>query len=79
MTIHYQPTALPKMTTPLTLAMALGAGAAVANIYYNQPMLELSGKDLPLAATLISPVTQLGYALGLFLLVPWEISWSESG
>jgi predicted MFS family arabinose efflux permease len=70
MTIHYQTTALPKMTTPLTFAMALGAGAAVANIYYNQPMLELIGKDLPLAATLISPVTQLGYALGLFLLVP---------
>ncbi|MBP2551782.1 putative MFS family arabinose efflux permease [Neorhizobium galegae] len=70
MTIHYQPTALPKMTTPLTFAMAVGAGAAVANIYYNQPMLELIGKDLPLAATLISPVTQLGYALGLFLLVP---------
>ncbi|WP_377297693.1 MFS transporter [Rhizobium sp. SGZ-381] len=70
MTIHYQPTALPKMTTPLTFAMAVGAGAAVANIYYNQPMLELIGRDLPLAATLISPVTQLGYALGLFLLVP---------
>ncbi len=70
MTIHYQPTALPKMTTPLTLAMALGAGAAVANIYYNQPMLELIGKDLPVAASFISPVTQLGYAVGLFLLVP---------
>jgi predicted MFS family arabinose efflux permease len=70
MTIHYQPTALPKMTTPLTLAMALGAGAAVANIYYNQPMLELIGKDLPVASSVISPVTQLGYAVGLFLLVP---------
>lgn len=70
MTIHYQSTALPKMTTPLTFAMALGTGAAVANIYYNQPMLQLIGKDLPLASSLISPVTQLGYALGLFLLVP---------
>ncbi len=70
MTIHYQTAALPRMTTPLTLVMALGAGAAVANIYYNQPMLTLIGKDLPIASSLISPVTQLGYALGLFLLVP---------
>ncbi|MEK1895917.1 MAG: MFS transporter [Rhizobium sp.] len=70
MTIHYSTAALPRMTRPLTFVMALGTGAAVANIYYNQPMLQLIGNDLPVGATLIAPVTQLGYAIGLFLLVP---------
>lgn len=57
---------------PLTFAMAAAAGIAVANIYYNQPMLGLIGQEMshsPLTA-LIPTATQLGYALGLFLLVP---------
>ena len=51
--------------------MAVATGIAVANIYYNQPMLGLMERDLhgP-AAAMIPTVTQLGYALGLFLLVP---------
>ncbi|KQZ54282.1 MFS transporter [Rhizobium sp. Root149] len=54
------------------LAMAAASGIAVANIYYNQPMLgiieaEFSGQS---AATFIPTATQLGYALGLFLLLP---------
>jgi predicted MFS family arabinose efflux permease len=66
--------AAPPSTTlgrGMVFAMAAAAGIAVANIYYNQPMLGLIENDLPGDTTgLIPTATQLGYALGLFLLVP---------
>ena len=57
----------------LTLIMAIACGMAVANIYYNQPLLGVIGNSFPehRAVTGFVPMTtQLGYALGLLLLVP---------
>lgn len=57
----------------LVLLMAVACGVSVANIYYNQPIL----KDIAVTfgveesqAGLVSMLTQVGYGLGLFFLVP---------
>jgi len=66
-----QSPATDTLGTRLTLGMAVAAGLAVANIYYNQPMLGIIAGELPgTATTLVPTATQLGYALGLFALVP---------
>lgn len=57
----------------LTILMALTCGVLVANLYYAQPVLSLIGADFAMAPALESSVvtaSQLGYALGLILLVP---------
>ncbi len=53
-------------------AMAAATGIAVANIYYNQPILglieaEFAGQP---ATGFVPTATQLGYSFGLFLLLP---------
>jgi len=55
------------------LLMAFCTGLIVANIYYCQPLVILVAKDFNLTesyAGRITYLTQIGYALGLFLLVP---------
>ena len=53
--------------------MAVTGGLTVANLYYNQPLLEAMRHSLgatELQANLITFITQLGYALGLVFVVP---------
>jgi len=49
------------------------AGFTVANLYYNQPLLDLICRETGITqveANLITVVTQIGYALGLLFVVP---------
>ncbi|WP_292907968.1 MFS transporter [Niveispirillum sp.] len=68
---HPQASAAPLGKDAL-FGMAAAAGLAVANIYYNQPMLGLISAEFHRqgGAGPVSTATQLGYALGLFFLVP---------
>jgi predicted MFS family arabinose efflux permease len=61
------------MTKGLAILFAFCCGAIVANIYYAQPIIGLIAPDIGLSSTLASfivSLTQIGYALGLFFLVP---------
>ncbi|MDJ1633547.1 MFS transporter [Rhizobium rhizogenes] len=67
----------PRQTTPLSrtimLLFAAASGLAVANAYFAHPMLDVMADDLGLSrahAGLIVGATQVGYGLGLILLVP---------
>ncbi|WP_321335116.1 MFS transporter [uncultured Bacteroides sp.] len=53
--------------------MTIGAGLVVANLYYNQPLLGMMGREFNISeskANLISMFTQVGYAVGLLFIVP---------
>jgi predicted MFS family arabinose efflux permease len=53
--------------------MTIGAGLVVANNYYNQPLLGKIARELNVSeatANNVAMITQIGYAAGLFLLVP---------
>jgi predicted MFS family arabinose efflux permease len=57
----------------LVLLMAVACGAAVANIYYAQPLLSTIAHDFSVSdgtAGLLVTASQVGYAAGLVLLVP---------
>jgi predicted MFS family arabinose efflux permease len=70
MTPHSDQTALP---TWLTLLFATACGLIVANIYYAQPLIGPIAASLdlsPQTAGLIVTMGQIGYGLGLLLIVP---------
>src|ERR1700712_818765 len=61
------------MTGGRTLLFALASGAAVGNLYWAEPLLEEIAPSLGVPAAvagLLVTVTQIGYAIGIFLLVP---------
>ena len=64
----------PAPSTTLVTLLAVGAGLAVAGIYYNQPMLgALAASSLhatPAGIGFIPTATQLGYGGGILLLAP---------
>ena len=61
------------LTRGLLILLAVAAGAAVGNLYWAQPLLDVIARDLhaptAVAGWLIT-VTQLGYAVGVLLIVP---------
>lgn len=57
----------------ILLMMAVMAGFTVANLYYNQPLLDIICRETGITqvqANLITVITQIGYALGLLFVVP---------
>jgi predicted MFS family arabinose efflux permease len=61
------------MTRSRTLLFAVAAGAAVGNLYWAQPLLDFIARDLgsnPAATGWLLTATQIGYAVGILLLVP---------
>jgi predicted MFS family arabinose efflux permease len=61
------------MSRGLTLLFAIAAGASVGNMYWAQPLLAPIAADLgvgPGDAGFVITLTQIGYAVGVFLLVP---------
>ncbi|GHB21098.1 MFS transporter [Salinicola rhizosphaerae] len=67
---HHEATSLSRR---LTLLLATGTGLTVASLYYAQPLLGVLAADMQIpahTAGLIPTLTQLGYALGILLLIP---------
>jgi predicted MFS family arabinose efflux permease len=71
------PVAVHTAQAPLTRAVvwlaALASGLAVASVYYAQPLLDAIAHEFGLARATVGAVimwTQIGYGLGLLLLVP---------
>ena len=57
----------------LLWTLAIISGVTVANIYYNQPLLNRISRDLNISeftANLIAMFSQIGYALGLLFIIP---------
>ena len=63
----------PELSRSLTLSMAIASGVAVANLYYNQPLLADMARALHVdshAIGLVATATQIGYAAGMPVFVP---------
>ncbi|PRY15682.1 putative MFS family arabinose efflux permease [Pontibacter ummariensis] len=73
--MHNPSTALatPVLTRLHLWVMAISTGMVVANLYYNQPLLGKIAADFGITeakAGSISMLTQVGYAVGMFFIIP---------
>ena len=62
-----------KLSGKMIALMAVASGIAVANIYYIQPLLNSAAEyfnSTGSQASLLATLTQTGYALGLFFILP---------
>jgi len=62
-----------RLSPLLVLVFAVASGAAVGNLYYAQPLLDMIAGDLRIGqgpAGLLVTATQVGYALGIMFIVP---------
>lgn len=63
----------PELTTTTLWVMTLTTGLVVANLYYNQPLLHDMAETFHVSngeAGQVSMLTQVGYAVGMFFVVP---------
>lgn len=70
---YAEPALAHRLDASLLMVMTVACGIFVSNVYYNQPLLELLHQAFPQATGLVNlapTVTQLGFAGGLFFLVP---------
>ncbi|WP_217568909.1 MFS transporter [Mesorhizobium sp. GbtcB19] len=61
---------LPRLTA---LTFAIACGLSVANVYFAHPLLDAIARDFaidPASVGIVVTVTQIGYAVGLFFIVP---------
>lgn len=66
-------TETPTLSPRLAFLLAAASGLIVANMYYAQPLVGVIGGSLgpsPTATGLVVTLTQLGYGVGLLLIVP---------
>lgn len=70
--VKLTPSRTTSMDGALVAMMAAATGFAIANIYYAQPVLPLIAHDLGSTGpvTFIPTATQIGYSVGIILLVP---------
>lgn len=61
------------LSSQLLWTMSIIAGISVANLYYNQPLLNMIKEELMVSdflSNMIAMVSQIGYAIGLLLVIP---------
>jgi predicted MFS family arabinose efflux permease len=71
--VKVEPQPLVSLSRSVILLFAATSGLAVANVYFAHPLLDIMADDLGLSRASVGTivaVTQVGYGLGLILLVP---------